>query len=250
LTTALPAPIDRDQTHIQETILSTQAPSTDSRFATFAEVVRSRHSIRSFRPDPVPPATLEAILAVAQCAPSNCNTQPWLTYVVSGERRDRLAQALLAAATANRMTMDFPYDGKYPGVYKERQYDAAARLYDAQNIPREEKERRRQAFLRNYDFFGAPHALFLCVPDWCGPREIGDVGMYAQTLMLAFAAHGIGSCPQTALGMFADVVREYLELPAEQKVLLGISFGYADDSLANTARIPRAELDANVRFLT
>ena len=103
--------------------------------------------------------------------------------------------------------------------------------------------------MRNFDFFGAPHVIFLCMHDWCGIREAGDVGMYAQTLMLAMAAHGIGSCPQTALGMCVDVVREYLELPADQKVFIGISFGYADDSLINNARIPRAELDASVRYL-
>lgn len=221
----------------------------ETRFAIFDEIVRDRHSTRGFRPDPVPRPTLEKILAAAQCAPSNCNTQPWLTYVVSGTRRDRLAKALLAAAAANRMSMDFPYDGKYPGVYKERQYEAAATLYDAQGITREEKQRRLQSFMRNYDFFGAPHVIFLCVHDWCGTREVGDVGMYAQTLMLALTAHGLGSCPQTALGMFADVVRENLELPADQKVLFGISFGYPDDSPANNARTPRAALDANVRFL-
>jgi nitroreductase len=227
-----------------ETILN-----TESRFATFDAIVRDRHSIRGFKPEPVPQATLEKILATAQCAPSNCNTQPWLTYVVSGARRDRLAKALHEAALGNRMSMDFPYDGRYDGVYKERQYQAATILYDAQGIKREEKERRATSFMRNYDFFGAPHAIFLCVHDWCGIREAGDVGMYAQTLMLALTAHGLGSCPQTALGMFADVVREHLELPADQKVLFGLSFGYPDDNPANNARIPRADLDQNVRFL-
>lgn len=219
-------------------------------FEFFADIVRSRHSVRGFKPEPVPRDVLEKILATAQLSPSNCNTQPWFTYVVSGERRDRLAQALLEAAGANRMSLDYPYGARYEGVYKDRQYDAAARLYDALGITREEKARRMQTFMRNYEFFGAPHVIFLCMQDWCGLREAMDVGMYAQTLMLSLAAHGIGSCPQTALGMFADVVREQLELPANEKVLFGISFGYEDEHPANTARIPRADLDTNVRFVS
>lgn len=216
---------------------------------TFIDIVGSRHSMRSFRPEPVSRELLDRILAAAQSAPSNCNTQPWLTYIVSGDRRDRLAAALQQAAAANRMSMDFPYDGKYAGVYKERQFGAAACVYDAQGIAREERERRQQSFARNFSFFDAPHVAFLCMPDWCGVREAADVGMYAQTLMLALSAAGIGSCPQTALGMFADEVRVALELPADQKVLFGISFGYADDSPVNQARTARATLDDCVRFL-
>lgn len=148
------------------------------------------------------------------------------------------------------MSMDYPYDGKYDGIYRDRQYDAAQRMYEAQGIPREDKARRMQAFMRNYEFFGAPHAIFLCMHDWCGLREAADVGMYAQTLMLTLAAHGIGSCPQTVLGMFADVVREHLELPADQKVLFGISFGYADaSSPLSGVRTPRETVDTSVRFL-
>jgi len=222
---------------------------SDNRFESFANVVLNRHSLRGFKPDPVPRAVLDRILGVAQWAPSNCNTQPWLTYIVSGARRDRLARALTEAASENRMSMDYPYDGKYSGVYKDRQWDSAARLTAAQGIAREDRPARLQAFARNFEFFGAPHVAFLCMHDWCGVREAGDVGMYAQTLMLAMTAHGLGSCPQTALGMYADVVREHLELPADQKVFIGISFGYPDDNPANNARMPRAELDASVRYL-
>lgn len=223
--------------------------SADSRFNTFAEIVRERRSIRGFKPEPVPREVLDRIFGLAQWAPSNCNTQPWLTYVVSGARRDRLAAALQAAAAEQRLSMDYPYDGKYSGVYKERMWDAAAQVTGAQGIAREDRERRAQAFARNYDFFGAPQVIFLCAHDWCGVREIGDVGMYAQTLMLAMTAHGLGSCPQTALGMYADVVREHLELPDDQKVFIGISFGYPDDNPVNQARTARAALDTTVHYL-
>ena len=45
----------------------------------------SRRSLRAFLPQAVDAQTLEQVFAVAQRAPSNCNTQPWLVHVASGE---------------------------------------------------------------------------------------------------------------------------------------------------------------------
>ena len=44
---------------------------------------------------------------------------------------------------------------------------------------------RAAATLRNFALFDAPHVAFLFLPAWAGMREAADVGMYAQTLMLA-----------------------------------------------------------------
>ena len=63
-------------------------------------------------------------------------------------------------------------------------------------------------------------------PGPVGLREAADLGMYAQTLMLTLTAHGLGSCPQTALSFQADFVREQLGIEASNKLLFGISFGY------------------------
>lgn len=103
--------------------------------------------------------------------------------------------------------MDFPYDGAYEGVYKERQYASAQALYDAVSITRADKAARHTQFMRNFTFFDAPHGAFLFLPEPFGLREAADLGMYAQTLMLALTAHGLSSCPQTALSFQADFVR-------------------------------------------
>jgi hypothetical protein len=137
--------------------------------------------------------------------------------------------------------MDFPYAGTYHGVYKERQYGAAQALYDAVGIPREDKVARNVQFMRNFTFFDAPHVAFLFLPEPFGLREAADLGMYAQTLMLTLTAHGLGSCPQTALSFQADYVREELGLDASNKLLFGLSFGYPDwDAPANTCWTDRA----------
>jgi nitroreductase len=56
----------------------------------FRDVIRDRHSVRSFLPEPVPDAVIRAVLEDAQLAPSNCNTQPWQVHIVSGAKLDLL----------------------------------------------------------------------------------------------------------------------------------------------------------------
>lgn len=215
----------------------------------FDAIVDSRASLRAFLPQPVAQDLLDRIFSVAQRAPSNCNTQPWITHVVSGEKLESLRAQMPERFMSGNFSMDFPYDGAYDGVYKERQHAAAQALYDSVNIAREDKAARHEQFMRNFTFFDAPHVAFLFLPEPFGLREAADLGMYAQTLMLAFTAHGLGSCPQTALSFQADYVREQLGVDANNKLLFGISFGYPDpDAPANTCRTDRAALADCVYF--
>ena len=215
----------------------------------FDKLVTSRRSIRAFLPDPVDSATLNKIFSVANYAPSNCNTQPWISYVVSGAKRDAMRDALMKTVGAGEHQLDFPYEGKYSGIYRERQLDVGLMLYKALGVTREDKAGKRRTFLRNLEFFDAPHVVFIFMPDWAGIREAVDVGMYTQNLMLTMQANGIASCPQTILGYNADVVRAQLEIDDDQKLLFGISFGYADMSQPENQICPsRATLDESTFF--
>jgi len=60
----------------------------------FYEVIRTRRSIRSYKPDPVPDESLRRVLEAARMAPSGSNRQPWRFYVVkTPEKKRRVAQA-------------------------------------------------------------------------------------------------------------------------------------------------------------
>ncbi len=215
----------------------------------FDQVVASRRSLRAYLPQPVDTQTLENIFSVAQRAPSNCNTQPWLVHVASGASLQALKDEMPQRFMAGDLTMDFPYDGVYNGVYKERQYGSAQALYDAVDITRKDKAGRHQQFMRNFTFFDAPHVAFLFLPEPFGLREAADLGMYAQTLMLAMTAHGLGSCPQTALSFQVDFIREQLGIDASNKLVFGMSFGHPDpDAPANTCTTDRAALADTVTF--
>jgi len=223
---------------------------SDPLASAFAAIVARRRSVRGFTSEPVPPPLLRRIFELAARAPSNCNTQPWQVYVASGAACERLRQRLPAALAAGDYQMDFDYSGSYAGPYKERQRDAAARLYAAMGIERADKAARAAAFDRNFRFFGAPHVAFLFLPETFGLREAADVGMFADSLMLAMAAFGVASCPQTALSFNARVVREALQVDASNKLLFGISFGYEDPAeSANACRVDRAPLAENIHFV-
>jgi nitroreductase len=87
----------------------------------FTEAVRSRRSIRGFLDQPVPGSVMRAVLEDAQYAPSNCNTQPWNTHVVQGEKLQQLSRLLHAKNDASEFTPDFSFDvNDFHGQYRER----------------------------------------------------------------------------------------------------------------------------------
>lgn len=220
-----------------------------SNTALFRDVVRARQSVRSFRPEPVPETLIKSVLADAQCAPSNCNTQPWQVHVLSGEVRDAFSAAMLVDEEGDRMTLDFSFAvADYPGLYNQRAKDQGAAYYQAIGVQRHEYEARRTAARHNLAFFGAPHAALLFMPAvGDNVRVAADIGMYAQTFLLSLTAHGLGGIPQTYLGHFADTARRVIGIDPSLKLLFGISFGYPDPTAAaNRYRIGKAPIEQNV----
>ncbi|RKT53586.1 hypothetical protein C8E97_2156 [Saccharothrix australiensis] len=214
-------------------------------------LIRGRRATRAFRPDPVPEQTLRAVFSLAGAAPSNSNTQPWHVEVVSGAARDRLAQALVTAHARKNLSLDFPYsEDLYRGTYQQRRQHSGERLYAALGIHREDHAARDAYNAESLRFYGAPHVALLFTAPNAEVRMAADVGIYTQTLLLTMTAYGIASCPQGLLSFYADTIRAELGIQ-DRKILLGISFGYADTSApANTITMPRAELDETTRFHT
>ena len=214
----------------------------------FLNIVSSRRSMRDFKPDPVPKDIIASVFGGAQRAPSNCNTQPWFVHVVMGETLEQLRVELPAKFAAGEIALDFPYDGQYEGVYRDRQYASATALYDSLGIAREQKAERNAWFMRNFSFFDAPAVAFFTLPTGFGLREACDLGMFAQTVMLGLTAHGLGSCPQTSLAFLANVIRPALGLGDHEQLLFGMSFGYPTEAAVNGVCTDRAALEDVVTF--
>src|SRR5690348_12308696 len=94
-----------------------RSPHGTTMTASWQHLVGGRRSCRNFLPDPLDAVTLCEVFAEALTAPSNCNTQPWNVHVVSGDARDRMAAALLAADAEGVASRDFDFDANaYTGV--------------------------------------------------------------------------------------------------------------------------------------
>ncbi|NDJ59280.1 nitroreductase [Enterobacteriaceae bacterium 4M9] len=217
----------------------------------FEETVRLRHSPRAFLPTPLTDAQIHEVLQDAQCAPSNCNTQPWHVHIVSGETKQALTQAMLRNDELGKISPDFSFDyADFYGDYFARSQEQAKQYYEVLGIARDDKAQRHDALLRNYAFFGAPHAAFLFMPSFGdNVRVAGDMGMYGQNFLLSLAARGYAGIPQTLLGFHADTVREMLGVSDNYRLLFGISFGYEDvDARANRLRMDRIPVEQSVVF--
>ena len=217
----------------------------------FQTVARTRRSYRGFLETPVPDEIIREVLEDAQCAPSNCNTQPWNVHIVSGAKLAGLSQVLHAKNDAGEFTPDFSFDmDQFYGAYGERKNAQGKAYYEAMNVMRSDKEGRHRAGAMNYSFFSAPHVTLLFMPSFGdNVRVAGDIGMYGQTFLLSLAARGLGGIPQTSLGFLAGTIREYLGIPTDLKMLFGISFGYPDETApGNRMRMDRVPVAESVTF--
>lgn len=214
------------------------------------EAIFGRRSVRGYLPKLVPRDVLDRVFEIAQRTPSNCNIQPWKVFVASGAARDRI-RAKLVSNILNGVPMnpDFDYPGKFEGDYRKRQVDCAVAMYSCMGIARDDSVGRAKASLRNFELFDAPHVAFIGMHKNFGTTVAIDVGMYAQSLMLAMHAHGIASCAQGSMRYYPDVVREEFPGNDDIRILFGISFGYEDpDVPANATKTTRDAIEAAVTF--
>ena len=206
--------------------------------------------MRGFTSRPVPKEALERVLSAAAWAPSGSNIQPWHVYVLTGA-----PLAELKRLAGERVAAGDPWDEReyemYPAAmnspYRERKSAFGAQRYGALGISREDLEARQRAASANWQFFGAPAALFLYIHRDMGPPQWADVGMYLQTVMLLLRAEGLHSCPQMAWSVYRKTVAKVLSPPGGLILFCGMSIGY-EDVTVDHARTGRAPLDETVTF--
>ncbi len=212
--------------------------------------LEKRYSARAYLNKQVPEALLQSIFTLAQQAPSNCNVQPWQICVVSGTQKDTLKGELMKAVMSGTPpNPEFNWQPQYHGIHRDRQFGSANALYSSMDITREDKRGRQMAMVRNWSFFDAPHVAFFTMDKYLDIMGAVDLGIYAQTLSLILAEHGIANCMQGALGQFPDPIKKALNLPEERGILFGMSFGYADeDAAVNATRTDRETISNAVAF--
>lgn len=202
------------------------------------KAVENRRSIRRFLPDPVPNDTITRILAAAARAPSGTNSQPWHVHVVTGETRDRLSRAVIAAAEAGERSDEYAYmPTPVPEPYLARRREVGYALYRLYGIERTDYESRKRAMLRNFAFFGAPMGLFFSMEKSLLHGSWLDCGMFMQNVMILARAFGLETCPQQAWCEYGRVVHEQLDIPDTHVVLSGMAIGEPDQSAPENSLI-------------
>lgn len=218
-----------------------------------SQAIKTRRTVRGFKKDPVPEETLREILEIARFSASNCNTQPWHFTVISGAARDRLERALIAEIKSGaEQNPAFQLgDSGLQDIYKTRQYECAYGYYDCMGIAREDREKRKEQSLKNWQFFGAPHVGILSMPLTMGEVNGLDMGIYLQSIMLLLVEYGLASCAQGSLARYPQPILDIGNIPRENGILCGISFGYEDvGAQINKVRMQRAPLEDMVNFVS
>ncbi len=209
------------------------------------EAIRSRKSIRGYKPDPVPKEVLREILDIARRSPSAINTQPWNVTVVTGEVLDNIKKGNIEMLTAGvEPHPDVPNE-PYEGIYKQRQVDLAVQIFKLMGIAREDREKRAKWRERGFRFFDAPAAIILSIDRSVDKLSSHlDIGAIVQTICLAALNYGLGTCIEDQGIIFPGVVREFTRIPESNKIIISIAIGYPDwDFPANKLETGRESLE-------
>lgn len=184
----------------------------------FYSLVESRKSIRKFKPDPIPAATLDRILGAALHAPSGKNRQNWRFFVVSGKKRDEYLK----------------YSQKsWEGIRGILQQRLKPSLYEF-----------TERFF--YTLGDAPVIVFCYSHNSADERyhtSIGSVYMAVENLNLACLVEGLGCCTMGAPLEIKKEVDEFLGVTSredyikgELELLCAVVLGYPDHNPPKAAR--------------
>lgn len=216
------------------------------------EAIASRHSVRGFKPEPVPRETVEAILKLASRAPSGSNVQPWKVYACTGSARDEVVSAVTHAFETESDQHGEPYH-YYPRQWREpylaRRRATGFGLYGTLGIEKGDKEAMHAQLARNYSFFGAPVGLFFTIENDMEQGSWLDLGMFIQTVMIAARAFDLHTCPQQAWSRFHKVISPLMGIPDNEILVCGMALGNIDGSEpANEFWTEREPVEMFARF--
>lgn len=215
-----------------------------------SEVLQTRYSVRGYLDEPVPDALIREVFEIARLAASGTNTQPWHVAVVSGDACGRLSDELCELFdTGAAQHRGFPGGPRMDGVYLDRQRACGFGYYETMGVQREDKAGRVRVARKNYEFFGAPHVAFFSMPRTFGFSSAVDMGIFLQTVMLVMVEKGLGCIAQGSLAGYPGPVREIADMPEDNEIMFGLSFGFEDPGAhINTVRMDRAPLDDFATF--
>jgi nitroreductase len=217
------------------------------------EAVDSRIACRAFFDRPVDLAVVKELIVKAQRAASGGNLQSWNVYALTGTPLEQLKDIVrkrIDAGDPRHFKSEYPiYPDPMWGAYKERREAHGVQLYGSLGIPQTDRKGRLAQFKKNFEFFGAPVALFITIDRKLGPGQWADLGGYIHALAYLARGYGLDTCPQEAWARLYDTIGDVLKIPDNEMLFCAVAIGYGDRKhKANDFRSPRAELSEFCKF--
>jgi nitroreductase len=196
------------------------------------DLLRSRRSVRRFRPEMPPREMIERIIEAASLAPSASNRQPWRFFVVTSRTRiDALSAGVERAIDRIATSLDpesepaFRAYGDYFVRFREAPIvvvvlaQSSPLLSNLTNARLEADDASRVARVEELSgIIGASLAL--------------------ENLLLAAHALGLGASAMTGPLLASDVLRVELKIPSSWEPIAVVPLGYPDEDPRATDRKP------------
>lgn len=208
-----------------------------------SEAILLRKSVRQFLKDPVPNSLLRSLLEQASRSPSGGNLQPWHIYVINeASMKDFLS--FQESWKEPEVPAYEIYPPKLKEPYRTYRYELGEEMYSLLGIPREDKDARVNQVLKNFNFFGAPAAIFCFIDKSMGPPQWSDLGMFLQSFMLLAQEHGLDTCAQEAWSIKQDSIKSFFSVDDDLMLFCGMAIGFQDkDAKINKLQSKRSPIE-------
>jgi nitroreductase len=215
------------------------------------ECIKKRMSIRAFKPERVPKDILMEVVNIAKWSPSYKNSQPWEVIILSGAKKEALSKMMVELLKKGvEPAPDLPRPQFWPSAEEARINHLYKTRAEATGIDLKDPEVVRKSKEANFNFYYAPHAIYLFQDSSLTLWSLFDIGLFAQSLMLAAHAKGLGTVPQAFSTDYAKQIKNFLSIPETKRLVIGISIGYPDlESPINKFRTDRVETEKLVSWL-
>lgn len=217
------------------------------------ETIGRRRSVRAYKPDAVPRELVEEILHAATQAPSNSNIQPWTFYVVTGKKKAELDALLMRCVEEGRPTSSELRESAEAGDEAElaRLNSNRATLIRGVTQVLAENDLPVDLFTKgSFRFYGAPVAIVVTMDRSQGEGVVLAIGAAIENLLLAAVDRGLGGCWIALTVRYSKEIREFLGIPAGQRIITTVALGYPDEnSPVNSFKSGREPLLERIRWI-
>jgi nitroreductase len=212
------------------------------------KAILARHSVRDFKPDPVPKETVMKIMEAATRAPSGGNGQPWEVFIGAGATIERIRKQYQERASAPKPAGPGPGGPpSLPPFIQERMNTITTERLKLLGLDPTDPGSRRVMMEWANRLNGAPVLAVICMDKVLSSNL--DIGMFIQTVCIAAQNFGVDTFIASSFVSQQDILRKELGIPENLNIVTGIGLGYPDPkNIINSYRSPRRPISEVVRY--